>query len=130
MAYSNTHERRWEIITAYEKTMQYKEVTPLIPAIYFESDWGIKIIPPHTGATVRFLVEYKIAEVSVFLDAHDALGSISYGLHNKGSKPYWEIYPYYDDVARVSIENTTALKQLIKESINQQLRYEDDTTDT
>jgi len=61
-----------------------------IPDIEFKEGWKIKPLAPFGGALVRFLVKLGDAHVSVYLDVNDSLGCVG--------RPYWEIYPYEDDV--------------------------------
>jgi hypothetical protein len=52
------------------------------------------------------------AEVSIYLDCYDSLGS--YG------KPYWEVYPHESDVYRCDMADTESLLNAIKHSILEQ----------
>ena len=82
-----------------------------IPVLNFPSDWNVKIIPPFSGAIVRFIILNIEGEqiVSVYLDCYDMLGYFG--------EPYWEIYPYGDDVYRVAMNDTKELLEKIKEII-------------
>ena len=60
-----------------------------------------KIIPPFAGAIVRFMIDKGDKHVSVYLDCYDNLGCFG--------SPYWEIYPYEEDVYRTSMENVDDL---------------------
>lgn len=78
-----------------------------IPYLSFPSEWQIKVIPPFSGAMVRFMVKLPTGvSKSVYADFHDALGA--YG------KPYWEVYPVDDDIGRCDISDTETLLQLIE----------------
>ena len=81
-----------------------------IPALQFPPDWKVKIIPPFAGAIVRFVVEKGEKSVSVYLDCYDKLGCFG--------APYWELYPYGDDVCRVAMAESTELIQRIQESLD------------
>ncbi len=84
-----------------------------IPYINFPKSWCIKIIPPFGGAIIRFLVSKSPDEkgVSVYLDGYSLLGA--------WDEPYWEIYPYKEDVFRCKMNDTD---ELIK-AISTSLRY-------
>ena len=81
-----------------------------IPYIKFPTDWDVKIIPNFGGSVVRFIVKKEDLTVSVYLDCYENLGY--YG------EPYWEIYPYYDDVFRCPMKDVESLIKAIKETIN------------
>jgi len=80
-----------------------------IPYINFPSDWEVKIIPNFAGSVVRFLVKKNEIEISIYLDCYDALGC--YG------SPYWEIYPYENDVLRCDMNDTKTLIKSINEAL-------------
>lgn len=93
-----------------------------IPRIKFKEEWDVKVIPPFAGAMARFLVFKGDARVSVYLDVNDRLGC--YG------EPYWEVYPYKDDVQRCPMNDTPDLLWFIEESIKEQeqAKEEDERT--
>lgn len=83
-----------------------------IPFIKFPADREVKIIPPFGGALIRFLVKKNESEnISVYLDVYGRLGAVE--------NPYWEVYPYHDDVVRVDMENVEELLQRIQEALAQ-----------
>jgi hypothetical protein len=84
-----------------------------IPALKFKDTWEVKIIPPFVGAMARFIVNEGSASVSIFLDVNSSLGSY-------GGEPYWEIYPYDDDIGRWAMLDTIGLLSGIEDSINEQ----------
>lgn len=86
-----------------------------MPALSFPQDWKVKIIPPFGGAMARFQVTTDTAFVSVYLDVFKRLGSCD--------GPYWEVYPYDNDVYRCAMEETQKLLEAIQYSINQQKEY-------
>ena len=71
----------------------YREAEDAFPALRFQPQWEVRIIPPRGGAVVRFLVRSNGREISVYGDYYSALGV--FGNH----EPYWEMYPrtYIDD---------------------------------
>lgn len=87
-----------------------------IPFINFPERFEVKIIPPFAGAVARFQIrdkEYRDTWVSVYLDCYDALGY--YG------EPYWEIYPYNEDVYRCRMNDIDELIEVITLSIDNQI---------
>lgn len=85
-----------------------------IPFIKFPSEWKVKITPPFAGAMIRFKVEKEDVdfEVSVYLDCYDILGY--YG------SPYWEVYPYYGDTQRISMDDVDGLLKSIEECFSEE----------
>ena len=92
----------------------WESVIDKIPAINFPPEWNVKLIPPVGGAVVRFNIIQEGAKqnVSVYLDCFQNLGYSPEG-------PYWEIYPYDDDVYRVGISETEELIKAIQYSMKQ-----------
>lgn len=103
----------WKTIVSYDEIQEHHKWDNEIPAIQFKSEWKVKIIPPFGGAVSRFRVIFGNASVSVYLDCYDRLAIVG--------SPYWEVYPYEDDVYRVGIGDTQTLVDIIQQSINQQL---------
>lgn len=93
-----------------EDKEEWREWVKKIPAIEFDHGWKVKVIPPFAGAVARFMVEAGDKSVSVYLDCFDALGY--YG------SPYWEVYPYDDDVGRCDIDDTGELLNMIRHSLS------------
>lgn len=90
----------------------WRELVNTIPYLKFPSEWEVKIIPPFAGAIARFIVKVSDTEsISVYLDFYDKLGYVGH--------PYWEIYPYMDDTARFSINDTEGLINGISESMKE-----------
>ena len=100
--------KRYEI----ENQEEWREWIKKIPTIQFKQDWNVKIIPPFGGAMARFCVELNGANVSVYLDVSERLGYFG--------EPYWEIYPFDDDVYRIAMDNAEELVQKISESLDKQ----------
>jgi len=94
-----------------DRIQEYDKWCKEIPPLRFQPDWNVRIVPPHTGAIVRFVVEKDGVRVSVYLDCYDQLGSFG--------APYWEIYPYNDDTYRCRMENTDDLLAHIAEALEQ-----------
>lgn len=85
-----------------------------IPFLKFPSEWHVKIIPPFTGAIIRFWVKKDLSmphPVSVYLDCYDRLGCC-------GGKPYWEVYPDMDGgTSRHLMNETEDLIQTIGDAL-------------
>ena len=96
-----------------EKQEDWRNWIANIPTLTFDPDWQIRIIPPVSGALVRFQVTKGKAWVSVYLDVFDALGFVG--------TPYWEVYPVNDDTARCLMNETDELLDFIRQSLEQQL---------
>lgn len=93
----------------------WREWVEKIPYIPFKPDWEVAVIPPFSGALVRFRVRLRSDEnatVSVYLDVDDNLGYMG--------KPYWEIYPYYGDTHRSLLDEIDDLVLKIDESLQHQ----------
>jgi hypothetical protein len=108
----NFRMKNYELILKYEEIMEHMKWAQEIPYISFPSDWEVKITPPRVGAVVRFRVKKGDAEVSIYLDCYDNLGCVGY--------PYWEVYPYEEDVFRCDMLDTESLLRAIGESISGQ----------
>ena len=93
-----------------EEKEEWREWAKKIPAIEFDQGWKVKVIPPFAWSIVRFIVEVGDKSVSVYLDCFDAIGC--YG------SPYWEVYPYGDDVGRCGIDDTGELLSMIRQSLS------------
>jgi hypothetical protein len=97
----------------------------LIPALSFPSNWKIVIIPPFGDAVIRFIVECDDVSVSVYMDGFSKLG---YYFDIDGNEiPYWEIYPYGENVGRTELQDADGLLEMIKESIHEQVLKRSDT---
>ncbi len=108
---------RYLLISSMEDLFEYRRWVKEIPALQFPPDMLVRIIPPFSGAVVRFLVSYKDhpnTQVSVYLDCYDLLGAVG--------EPYWEVYPYQDDVMRVPMMEADKLMTAIKCSLNEQVQ--------
>lgn len=88
-----------------ERDEEWSEWIKKIPPLKFKDDWEVKIIPPFGGAIARFFIDKGDKHVSVYLDCYDKLGYVG--------QPYWEIYPYEEDTARVLMEETDELIKII-----------------
>lgn len=90
-----------------DQIYEYRDWSKRIPPLHFKYEWNVKIIPPFSGAIARFFIEYNERHISCYLNCYDELGC--YG------EPYWEIYPYQDDVWRCGMMETEELMKKIEE---------------
>ena len=103
-----------DICIDYDKAMQTEKISLEIPFIQFPSNWKIKIVPPFSGASIRFYVQDQFSDekfVSIYLDWFSMLGSVD--------EPYWEVYRYKEDVCRVLLNDVDDLIEAIKLSLNE-----------
>lgn len=91
-----------------EKEFEWRKWAKEIPFIKFPADWEIAIIPPFTGAIVRFLVNTPLRKgVSIYLDCYGMLGACY--------EPYWEVYPDKEgDNSRFKINDIEGLLKCIE----------------
>lgn len=101
----------YDLVYDYDELMESQKWINEISYLQFPSDYKVKIILPFEGAVVRFKVQKENKSVSVYLDCYDKLGL--YG------KPYWEIYPYQEDVFKCDMNDIDSLMNAIAESLNE-----------
>lgn len=90
-----------------ERIEKWREWANEMPKLHFNSDWEVTIIPAYAGALVRFIVSKGDKRVSVYFDTLSRLGCMR---EEDGEPiPYFEIYPYKDDVKRYFINETEEL---------------------
>lgn len=101
-----------------EQNDEWRKWSQEIPTINFPSNWNVRIIPPISGAIIRFLIidSEKDKKISIYLDCYDRLGIVG--------EPYWEIYPYADDIYRIKMADTKQLIQRIQEVLDDKDSYE------
>lgn len=83
-----------------------------IPYIPFKKDWEVKVIPPFGGLQARFWVRLRGDDdrnVSVYLDCYERSGFFD--------QPYWEVYPYMDDIGRCAMNDVDQLIEMIEFTI-------------
>jgi hypothetical protein len=98
-----------DIASEYDRLFESDKWRVEIPYIKFNSDWEVKIIPPSTGAIVRFLIKCDKSTVSVYLDCYDLLGYYR--------APYWEVFSYRDNTFRCAMNDTKSLLKAIDISL-------------
>lgn len=92
-----------------EKEFEWRKWATEIPFIKFPQDWEIQVIPPLTGAVVRFRINTPHRkDISVYLDCYEVLGLFD-------GKPYWEVYPTNEnDIARFAMNDIEGLLKEIE----------------
>ena len=105
--------KRVTLATAMEEEFKWHERSKLIPFLSFPAGWEVKVIPPHTGAIIRFRIRraYTKEEVSVYLDFDSMLGACD--------QPYWEVHPYMGDVGRCDLKDTEELIKMIEAGLDE-----------
>lgn len=74
-----------------EQMYDFRGWSNKLPAFHFDEEWDVKIIPPFSGAIIRFTISHNEKGVSVYFDAYSELG-LMYD-DNEEPIPYFE----YDD---------------------------------
>jgi len=102
----------WRVPSEYDRVMETRSWINKIPYINFDSNHKVRVIPPFSGATIRFNVKNEETDkaVSVYLDCYNNLGCMDY--------PYWEVYPINGDTFRCKLDDTDDLLQEIRKEIN------------
>ena len=118
---ADTRLSRYDVSLEYDVTFETRRIARDVPAIQFPGDWKVKILPPFSGASVRFYVEKDELSVSVYLDCFQMLG-----VYNE--EPYWEVYPTRTsegdwDIARCSMEDVEQLLSIITQALKNQEKY-------
>jgi len=94
-----------------EHNENWNKIIPEIPTLKFKQEWDVKIIPPFAGAIIRFMIFKEGVQVcSVYLDWYDRLGMCG--------EPYYELYPFENDVKRYSLNETEELLKDIEDLFN------------
>jgi len=99
---------KYKAAAQFERAFDTRKWIKKTPHIKFPTGWEVQIIPPFSGALIRFRVNDV---VSVYLDVYDLLGF--------EGEPYWEICPHKGDVYRCAMNNVDDLIKSIQESLNE-----------
>lgn len=94
----------------YESKMEHDKWLSEIPFFKVPDGCEIKVTPPFGGAVVRFLIKKGDCQLSIYLDCYDNLGAVG--------QPYWEIYPYENDVFRCYMNDVSELEMAIHDSLS------------
>ena len=112
-----------------EAEQDWKGEIVRIPWLYFHSDWQVRIIPPFGDAVIRFQVILPSGTLkSVYMDSRNSLG-VWWGADQATPEPYWEVYPYKNDVGRCDLADTIMLMEMIQDETSGD-EDEQSTTDT
>ena len=103
------------IISKYETLQECEAWSTRIPALHFEKEWDVKIIPPFGGAVIRFYIDYNGKHVSVYFDGYSELGYVV----DKNNKPI-PYFEYYDgeECYRYYIDETEDMMADISNFLN------------
>lgn len=95
-----------------EAEQRWLEECEHIPFIQFPASWKVQVIPPFGDAVVRFKVLLPSGKrKSVYLDCRSSLGF--FGPNINVPTPYWEVYPYRDDIIRCHRDDVELLLSYI-----------------
>lgn len=78
------------MIKEVESLHDYRGWAKKLPALHFDKEWDVKIIPPFAGAIIRFTINHNDKHVSVYFDGYSDLGWM-YD-ENDEPIPYFEYY--------------------------------------
>lgn len=100
-----------KIISEYEKLQECRAWGSKIPALHFEKEWDVKIIPPFGGAVIRFHISHNNKNVSVYFDGYSELGYVM----DENDEPI-SYFEYYDgeDCHRYYIDESEEMMSDIK----------------
>ena len=99
------------LIAQYEKLQECRRWANDIPALHFEKEWEVKIIPPFGGAVIRFTISYRGKHISVYFDGYSELGYMVD--ENDNPIPYFEVYDG-EDCQRYYMNETDEMMSDIK----------------
>lgn len=111
-----------EAMQVLSKGMEWEKWRKEIPYINFPENFLVQIVPPSTGAMVRFIIKDKEYPedtwISIYLDCYDNLGC--YG------SPYWELYPCkyedYEDTYRCGMNEVDLLISKLSQQLKVQIK--------
>jgi hypothetical protein len=78
-----------KLVWSAEQSELFRSWWDKIPHVPFKPHWDVRAVPPFEGAIVRYRIQHNGKEISVYLDAYDALCAVG--------QPYWEVQPRDDD---------------------------------
>ncbi len=104
-----------KIISDYERVQESRKWMSKIPALHFEKEWDVKIIPPFGGAVIRFWINHNGKHVSVYFDGYSELGYMVD--KNDEPIPYFECYNG-EDCHRYYMDETELMMEDIKNFLN------------
>lgn len=104
-----------KIISDYERLQECRKWGREIPALHFEREWDVKIIPPFGGAVIRFCINHNGKHASVYFDAYSELGYVYDEYDNP--IPYFEFYDG-EDCRRYYMNESEQMMEDIKNYLN------------
>lgn len=103
------------VVVKYDILRETKKWVKELPALHFEKEWDVKIIPPFGGAIIRFHINHNGKHVSVYFDAYSELGWMK---DEDGNPiPYFEYYNG-EDTCRYYIDEADQMMKDIKKYLN------------
>lgn len=103
------------IISNYERVQESRKWMHELPALHFEKEWDVKIIPPFGGAVIRFWIYHNNKSVSVYFDAYSELGYMVD--ENDNPIPYFEYYDG-DECYRYYMDESEKMMEDIRRFLN------------
>ena len=104
-----------KIISDYERVQESRKWMKEIPALHFDKEWDVRIIPPFGGAVIRFWIWHNDKKASVYFDAYSELGYM-YD-ENDNPIPYFEFYNGMD-YQRYYLYETEQMMEDIRSFLN------------
>jgi hypothetical protein len=98
------------IITKYEKLQEHRRWQNEVQVIHFEKEWEVRIIPPFSGAVIRFTIDYNGKHVSVYFDGYSELGWMVDEEENP--IPYFEYYDGFETYRYLINETEEMMKDI------------------
>lgn len=95
---------------------QWRSWIDKMPALHFDPTWDVHIIPPFGGALARFRIIKGNTWVSVYFDAFNRLGY--FGSVLEEPVPYFELYPFGNDVKRYGFDEVDEMMDDIRKIFN------------
>ena len=102
-------------IAKAEEFHEYRKWAKELPALHFDKEWDVKIIPPFAGAIIRFWINHNGKHVSVYFDGYSELG----WMYDEDEKPV-PYFEYYDgnDTYRYLLDESDKMMDDIRNFLN------------
>jgi len=95
---------------ARDKALELANLAMKIPELNFDSSWCVRILPPHTGKFIKFMVCKGDKYCIVSLDVSNNL--------DWQKKAYWWVLSYTYDECEIAMENVEELMNIIKSIVD------------
>lgn len=102
-------QKRYEV----EAAEKWREWADKIPALHFEPEWNVHIIPPYGGAFARFYIKNGNKYADVYFDVLSRMGWM-YDTDAGSPIPYFELYPWEGDCKRYYMDEVKELENDIR----------------